>query len=76
MTTLAAYAPIAEHPGPRLGLHDRVSTPDGCVGRVIGFFRRDPETVLVFFDAGGSGEFPPLDLQHVESAPHDPNAPH
>jgi hypothetical protein len=57
-----AFAPRARH-GTRL--NDRVSAADGRVGSVIGFFRRDPETVLVLFDSGGSGELAPADLQRL-----------
>jgi hypothetical protein len=35
----------------------RVRTPDGRVGQVIGFYRRDQVTVVVLFDSGDSGQF-------------------
>jgi hypothetical protein len=45
-----------------LKVNDRVSVPGGRVGHVIGYYHRDPETVLVGFDAGGSAEYIPADL--------------
>jgi hypothetical protein len=32
---------------------------------VIGFYGRDPRTVLVLFDAGGSREYGPADLRRL-----------
>ena len=43
-------------------VNDRVSVPGGRVGHVIGYYHREPETVLVGFDAGGCGEYNPVDL--------------
>jgi hypothetical protein len=57
------YDPKSGAPG--IALHARVSVPDGNVGKVIGFYNRDPETVLVLFDSGGSHEFAPADLHRV-----------
>jgi len=34
---------------PELSLHDRVVTPDGREGEVVGFFRSEDESVLVSF---------------------------
>ena len=56
MTLLAAYAP----PAPNvvaIAVRDRVRVPDGRVGRVIGFYRGDDETVLVQLDAGDSERY-------------------
>jgi hypothetical protein len=74
MTTLAAYTPqsVTEPRALRLGLHDRVAVPNGRIGRVIGFYKRDPETILVSFDDGSSGEFAPVDLRRTEPPPEDP----
>jgi hypothetical protein len=38
--------------------HDSVRVPDGRVGEVIGFYRREHESVVVLFPGGWSGEFP------------------
>jgi hypothetical protein len=61
MTLLAAHAPptldIAA-----IAAHDRVRVPDGRLGRVIGFYRGEDETVLVRFDAGDSGLYNPTDV--------------
>ncbi len=50
------------HPAPVrhqfLAVRDRVRTPDGRVGVVIGFYIRKDEAVLVNFPSGGSQEFP------------------
>jgi hypothetical protein len=43
---------------------DRVRVPDGRVGRVIGFYRRQDESVLVQFSSGASSEFPTADVRH------------
>jgi hypothetical protein len=54
-------APAAE----RIGIQDRVSVPDGRIGSVIGFFMRDPMTVLVAFAPGDVCEFSPAHLQRL-----------
>lgn len=46
-------------------VQDRVSVPDGRIGSVIGFFMRDPMTVLVAFEPGNVCEYSPADLQRV-----------
>jgi hypothetical protein len=53
----ALYAPksLTEHP--RVACHDRVCVPDGRVGEVIGFYRRDEESVLVSFSVGAAAAF-------------------
>ena len=38
-------------------LNDRVRAPDGRVGKVIGFYRREEVTVVVLFDSGGTAQF-------------------
>ena len=40
-----------------IDLYDRVRAPDGRVGKVIGFYRRDEVTVVVLFDSGGTAQF-------------------
>jgi hypothetical protein len=49
----------------RIDVQDRVSVPDGRNGSVIGFFMRDPMTVLVAFEPGDVREFSPADLQRL-----------
>jgi hypothetical protein len=44
--------------------HDRVRVPDGRVGEVIGFYRRQDETVVVLFSSGRSAEFLTADVKH------------
>jgi hypothetical protein len=44
--------------------HDRVRVPDGRVGEVIGFYRRQHETVVVLFSSGSSDEFLTSDVVH------------
>jgi hypothetical protein len=51
--TTQLFPPEAE----AIDLYDRVRTPDGRVGQVIGFYRRDQVTVVVLFDSGDSGQF-------------------
>jgi hypothetical protein len=41
-----------------LNVRDRVRTPDGCIGEVIGFYIRQEEAVVVSFPSGESQEFP------------------
>ena len=57
MTTLMAHNPRIAVEQHRLSLNDRVSVPNGRVGRVIGFYCRASETVLVRFDFGDSREY-------------------
>jgi hypothetical protein len=44
-------------------LHDSVVVPDGREGAVIGFYRRDDESVLVSFQLGDFGEFLTTDVR-------------
>ena len=44
--------------------HDRVQVPDGRIGEVIGFYRRQYETVVVQFASGTSDEFLTTDVRH------------
>lgn len=53
---------------PKLGYHDLVRTPSGRVGAVVGFYRRDTESVLVRFDVDDCSEFLSSD---VEPCPRD-----
>ena len=46
---------------PALRAHVRV--PDGREGDVIGFYRRDDESVLVLFSSGDSHEFLVADVE-------------
>ncbi|HEX7581685.1 MAG TPA: hypothetical protein VF321_01240 [Gaiellaceae bacterium] len=47
-------------------LHDHVRVPDGREGDVIGFYRRDDESVLVLFSSGESGEFLAPDVETLD----------
>jgi hypothetical protein len=44
--------------------NDCVRVPDGRVGKVIGFYCRQHETVVVLFPSGGSSEFLTSDVTH------------
>ena len=44
--------------------HDRVRVPDGRIGEVIGFYRRQHESVVVLFSSGRSAEFLTADVRH------------
>lgn len=44
--------------------HDRVRVPDGRIGEVIGFYRRQHESVVVLFSCGNSYEFLTSDVEH------------
>ena len=44
--------------------HDRVRVPDGRIGKVIGFYRRQDESVVVLFSSGRSDEFLTSDVRH------------
>jgi hypothetical protein len=41
-----------------LAIGDRVSTPDGRIGEVIGFYLRESESVLLKFPSCRCQEFP------------------
>jgi hypothetical protein len=43
--------------------HDRVRVPDGRIGEVIGFYRRQHESVVVLFATGISDEFLTSDVK-------------
>lgn len=58
---LAGHPLLAQEP---IDAHDRVRVPDGRVGEVIGFYRREDETVLVLFSSGRSAEFLTADVTH------------
>jgi hypothetical protein len=44
--------------------NDCVRVPDGRVGKVIGFYCRQDETVVVLFPSGGSSAFLTSDITH------------
>ena len=56
----AAHQDIAPE---AIDTHDRVRVPDGRLGEVIGFYRREQESVLVQFASGGSSEFLASDVE-------------
>jgi hypothetical protein len=43
--------------------HDRVRVPDGRIGTVLGYDRRENETVLVEFAFGPASEFLMVDVE-------------
>jgi hypothetical protein len=47
----------------RIDAHDRVRVPDGRIGEVIGFYRRQHESVVVLFATGTSDEFLTSDVK-------------
>lgn len=47
----------------RFDAHDRVRVPDGRIGEVIGFYRRQHESVVVLFSSGRSDEFLTTDVR-------------
>jgi hypothetical protein len=57
---LAAHAGLAPE---TIDAHDRVRVPDGRVGEVIGFYRRQDESVVVLFSTGRSDEFLTTDVR-------------
>jgi hypothetical protein len=57
----AAHPLLAQEP---IDAHDRVRVPDGSVGEVIGFYRRQVETVVVLFSSGKTAEFLTSDVTH------------
>ena len=42
---------------PASDAHERVRVPDGRIGNVLGFYRRQEESVLVLFSCGASHEY-------------------
>ena len=54
ITPIAAYPPLERSP---VAFGDRVRVPDGRTGEVIGFYRRESDSVLVRFGPGDSAEF-------------------
>ena len=65
MVTFAMNSASPLEPQQQVAVNDRVSVPDGCVGRVIGFYRRAVNTVLVHLDSGDSREYDSADLHRV-----------
>jgi hypothetical protein len=57
---LAAHLLVVPEP---IDAHDRVRVPDGRVGEVIGFYRRQHESVVVLFSSGRSDEFLTRDVR-------------
>jgi hypothetical protein len=56
---------LAAHPDlvpETIDAHDRVRVPDGRVGEVIGFYRRQAESVVVLFASGLADEFLTTDV--------------
>ncbi|HEX4680117.1 MAG TPA: hypothetical protein VH210_13030 [Gaiellaceae bacterium] len=58
---LAGHPLLVQEP---IDAHDRVRVPDGRVGKVIGFYRREAETVVVLFSSGSSAEFLMSEVTH------------
>ena len=58
---VAGYSDVVPEP---IGAHDRVRVPDGRIGEVIGFYRRQHESVVVLFATGRSDEFLTSDVKH------------
>ncbi len=52
--TLAAHLHLVPE---TIDANDHVLVPDGRVGVVIGFYRRQDESVVVLFPCGNSDEF-------------------
>jgi hypothetical protein len=60
---LVGYPPLAVAvPTPEVTVSDRVRTPDGHVGEVIGFYRAEQDAVLVRFDSGDRRQYLSADL--------------
>ena len=47
---------------PELSLHDRVVTPDGREGEVVGFYRSEDASVLVAFSTYDAGKYRASDV--------------
>jgi hypothetical protein len=73
MTALIHFSDKAGDP-PKLGYHDLVRTPGGRVGAVVGFYRRDAESVLVRFAVGECTEFLSSDVEPCRRADADPRS--
>jgi hypothetical protein len=58
--TPAGYSQIRPE---TIDAHDRVRVPDGRIGEVIGFYRRQHESVVVLFATGRSDEFLTSDVK-------------
>jgi hypothetical protein len=58
---LAAHSDVVPE---TIDAHDHVRVPDGRVGEVIGFYRRQHESVVVLFASGRSDEFLTTDVTH------------
>jgi hypothetical protein len=58
---LAAHSDVVPE---SIDTHDRVRVPDGRIGEVIGFYRRQHESVVVLFSSGRSDEFLTSDVKH------------
>lgn len=56
-TTTVSTANLFPPEADAIDLYDRVRAPDGRVGKVIGFYRRDEVTVVVLFDSGDTAQF-------------------
>jgi hypothetical protein len=56
----AMHSDLAPEP---IDAHDHVRVPDGRIGEVIGFYRRQHESVVVLFSSGISDEFLEADVE-------------
>jgi hypothetical protein len=48
---------------PRLACGNYVRAPDGRVGRVVGFYKRAEESVVVKFASGASAEYSTAEIE-------------
>jgi hypothetical protein len=56
---------------PKFGYHDLVRTPGGRVGAVVGFYRREAESVVVRFAVDDCSEFLSSDVEPCRRAAAD-----
>ena len=59
---------LVSHPDVRpeaIETRDNVRVPDGRTGEVIGFYRRELESVVVLFASGRSSEFLMSEVRHT-----------
>jgi hypothetical protein len=61
---MALYAQSVVRPE-TIEARDSVRVPDGRIGEVIGFYRREYESVVVLFSSGRSSEFLTSDVRHL-----------